>query len=59
MNIDNAIDTLNKFKKISKKMGNECELVGFSDNAVTIKVVFSREDNYTCKITGFSDTAVE
>ena len=60
MDIDKAISTLSKFKQISKKMGNECELVGFNDSAFTFTVKFSNvEEDKPKHIIGFSVGDVE
>ena len=53
MNIDNAIEKLNEFKKIAKTFKGECELVGFNDSSFTFKVEFSKDNSSTKKI-GFS-----
>ena len=37
MNIATAIDQLTKFKKMSKRLG-ECDLVGFDNESITIRV---------------------
>jgi len=57
MNIDNALDKLNEFKKVAKKIKGECELVGFTDDSFTFKIQFDKkkEDDHKT-IVGFAQT---
>ena len=59
MKLDIAIDKLNAFKKIAKKVTSndlgECELIGLDDNSFTVKVTF-KDDKPTKHIAGFSQS---
>ena len=58
MNIDNALDKLNEFKKVAKKIKGECEFVGFTDDSFTFKIQFDKkkkEDDHKT-IVGFAQT---
>lgn len=59
MNIDAAIEKLNEFKKIAKKVSatnlGECELTGFGDDSFTFKVSFKKDAEDKSKIIGFHE----
>ena len=56
MNIDNALDKLNEFKKVAEKIKGECELVGFTDDSFTFKVQFGKNEDGHKTIVGFAQT---
>ena len=56
MNIDNALDKLNEFKKVAEKIKGECELVGFTDDSFTFKVQFGKKEDNHKTIVGFAQT---
>lgn len=58
MELNNAIDKLNLFKKIAKKIipndFGKCELVNLNDDSFTIKVIFNDNKNGHNSIIGFA-----
>lgn len=47
MNLNAAIDKLEKFQKIAKSFKGKCDLVDMNEESFTIKVIFKKDSKKT------------